>query len=715
MAEIVDSKPQNEPTEKQIRTRSTFDFSYILYQTMRFGEYCPHFVEEGIDSDHLPLRSSHKLMSYTLKTPMLSDLKIHKDYFHVPMQAILPLNWHKWYKNPAIGQDVPNDCGPSVDGFWNKMGALFNNSYSYITSQTSASPAPSGGQFLTMVMNFAVFFERIYSDGSLMANLGIHGNQFIKILGNGPGTTATGYDSVLGKDYSYDEFFDDLINTMFYQPTSPKVGYFTIWNSSGVQYDVEVHSRPSNPSIPVISVRDYLELLRDDVTWQISSATNAAGATINGGLFFGAWTAFTARYTVTAFDVTSGNPLVPLDLRRMWAYQLVCFHYFTNDKVDFVYSAELFRQYVRELVTRTLSTGPQSVPVFTVNGLQYEYDALCSHVFDSVLSLFRTTGGAFISAGMLSASTAQSGNYDRPDSLVEAYAYFRALFGFNRSLRYKDYFTGSRTRPLAVTNPLFNTDVQVNSNLVNVIDVTRSIQAQRFYNAINRIPQQIEDYLEGLFGKRPAPDYHNPFWLASTTDNVFPEESEYTGNVTNAEQNNITSVFRSNADRYAFEFSPDRDTVVIGVTYFDLPRAYGRTIERQALHLTRYDGFNPYMQFIGDQDVKRAELGVDASTALSPFGYQLRHMEYKQRYNQVAGAFRRFLPGYVFLADEDPVFGHPTNGMIDPDYIRSRNTELDRFYTQINGYSLGSYFHFIIKNTNTQNASRPMAFAPSIL
>lgn len=53
--------------------------------------------------------------------------------------------------------------------------------------------------------------------------------------------------------------------------------------------------------------------------------------------------------------------------------------------------------------------------------------------------------------------------------------------------------------------------------------------------------------------------------------------------------------------------------------------------------------------------------------------------------------------------------------MIDPDYIRSRNTELDRFYTQITGFSLGSYFHFIIKNTNSQNASRPMAFAPSIL
>lgn len=707
MPEINQGKPQNDATEKQIRTRSTFDLSYIFFQTMRFGEYTPHFVEEGVDSDNLPLRSSHKLMSYTLKTPMLSDLKIHKDYFHVPMQAILPLNWSKWYKNPSIGQDVPNDCGPSVDGFWNKLGKLFKNSYAYITAQMSATPGPTASQFLDMVMKFAVFFERVYSDGSLMANLGIHGNQFIKIIGNGPGTSPTVYDSVKGKDYSYDEFFDDLVNTMLFQSSVPSVGYFSAYNpSSGLQYYVEINSRPSNPAVPVISVRDYLELLRDDFTWTINQADAVNGNSLVNGVFFSQWTALIARYTVTVFDDTTGNPLVPCDLRRMWAYQLVCFHYFTNDKVDFVYSADLFRQYVRQVSTGRAASGFDTVPYFSVNGLNYEYDSLSAYCFNRVVGKFSSTDGIFVSGP-------SSSQY--PDSLIECYAYFRALLGFNRSLRYKDYFTGSRTRPLAVTNPLFNTDVQVNSNLVNVIDVTRGIQAQRFYNAINRIPQQIEDYLEGLFGKRPAPDYHNPFWLASTTDNVFPEESEYTGNVQNAEQNNITSVFRSNADRYAFEFSPDRDTVVIGVTYFDLPRAYGKTIERQALHLTRYDGFNPFMQFIGDQDVKRGELGVDASTALSPFGYQLRHMEYKQRYNQVAGAFRRFLPGYVFLADEDPVFGHPANGMIDPDYIRSRNTELDRFYTQITGYSLGSYFHFIIKNSNSQDASRPMAYAPSIL
>lgn len=712
MPEIVDSKAVNEPSEKSIRTRSSFDLSYTFYQTLRFAEYTPHFVEEALDTDRLPLQSAHRLMSYTLQAPLLSDLKIHKDYFHVPMMCILPLNWEKWYRNPAIGQDVPNDCGPSVDGFWNKVGALFNGSYSYISSYASSTPTPTSAQYLDCIFKFITFFERFYSDGSLMANLGIHGTQFIKILGNGPGTTATTQDSVLGKDYSYDEWFDDVIATCVQNVlnTTSQMSYFTATDASGRQLYVSVNGRPSNPAVPVISLRDYLELLRDDSTWTLGSCIDLSGATMNGAIFFSAWLAVTNRYTIYVFDDDADNPLVPLDLRRLWAYQIVCAHYFTNDKIDFVYSAELFRNYIRQLSSRGMSTGGQSVGAFSVNGLAYQYDALSAHTFDSVIGGF--TRGTPAVTNIFGYTTATS-NYDRPDSRTEALAYFRALFGFNRSLRYKDYFTGSRTRPLAVGNPLFNTDVQVNSNLVDVIDVTKGIQAQRFLNAIQRIPQNIEGYLEGLFGKRPAPDYHNPFWLASTTDNVFGEESEYTGNVSDAEQNNITSVLRSNADRYCFEFNPDRDSVVIGITYFDLPRAYGKTIERQALHLTRYDGFNPFMQYIGDQDVKRVELGVDPSTALSPFGYQLRHMEYKQRYNQVAGAFRKFLPGYVFLADEDSL--RDSQQFIDPDYIRSHNTELDRFYKEITGYSLGSYFHFIIKNVNTQKASRPMAFAPSIL
>ena len=619
MSEIVASKPQNEATEKELRTRSTFGLDYDFAQTMRFGEYTPHFVMESVDSDNLPLYCNHSVRSYTLGAPLMADIKMKKDYFFVPMQAILPRNWEKWYTTPSIGQDVPNDCGPSVENFWNKIGNLFSASWNYLSGYASVSGA-TVETAMDYTMKFLVFFERFYSDGSLMANLGIHGNQFFSW-------------TIEGK--SYDQFFDNVIaNVLKTHFQAFKIQY---GSDSSNYYWIGLDPNYVVGSNRLISLRDYLEKLRDDFSWTIVDKVLATGKTLS------TWSTAIGTYSSNlSADNVSG---VPCDLRRLWAYQLVCWHYFTNDKVDYIYSAELFRQYISQLVSGQLSSGdqPEVFSKFTVNGLTYIYDALSAKCFNNVLDTFSTNSGIFVRPS--------ASNYERPSTLEDAWAYFRALFGFNNSLRFKDYFTGGRTRPLAVGDTTTDAWTPVVSGFVGAIDITRNIQKQRFLNAINRIPRQIEDYLEGLFGKRPAPDYHNPFFLAETSDNVFGQESEYTGNVSDAEANNITSVLRSQASRYAFEFKPDRDCVVIGITSYDLPRFYSRSIERQALHLTRYDGFNPYMQFIGDQPIYRAELGT-YNVDMNPFAYTLRHMEYKQRFSQCAGGFRKFLPGWLFIAED---------------------------------------------------------------
>lgn len=678
MSEIVNGKPQNEATEKELRTRSTFGLNYNFYQTMRFGEYTPHFVMEGVNNDRLPLHSGHTIKSYTMGAPLMSDIKINKDYFFVPMQAILPNNWEKWYENPVIGQDVPNDCGPSVEKFWDKVGTLFNNSWTYLRGY----PQTSGATYVTFVdyiFKFLVFFERFYSDGNLMSNLGIHGGQFF----------GTSIDDEKG---SYDDWMNLMIDTIF---TGEVKGFkFQYGSNTSLYYEVKLSST-STLADRIVELRDYLEMLRDDFSWTIVQLDLVSGSQMND--VETALNQFYSENTGVANTVSG----VHCDLRRMWAYQIVCYHYYTNDKVDYIYSAELFRQYINQLVTNNAFSGQSNKAVFSVNGLEYQYDALSAKYFDIVISNF-TTSGIF---GYASSGTI------RPQNLTEAYAYMRALLGFNNSLRYKDYFTGGRTRPLAVGDTTIDQFTPVVSGFVGAIDITRNIQKQRFLNAINRIPHQIEDYLETLFGKRPAPDYHNPFFLAQTRDDVFGQESEYTGNVSDAEQNNVTSTLRGQANRYAFEFTPDRDCVVIGITSFDLPRAYSRTIERQALHLTRFDGFNPYMQFVGDQQIYRAELSP-YSVDMNPFAYTLRHMEYKQRFDQVAGGFKRYLPGWAFIAEDNT---RPYLSNIDPVFIRSHNTELDKYFLRLNGYSLGSYFHFIVKNTNTMEASRPMAYAPSIL
>ena len=122
------------------------------------------------------------------------------------------------------------------------------------------------------------------------------------------------------------------------------------------------------------------------------------------------------------------------------------------------------------------------------------------------------------------------------------------------------------------------------------------------------------------------------------------------------------------------------------------------------------------MQFIGDQDVKRAELdplgsvGGDVDAA---FAYNLRNMEYKQRYSYASGGFIRNLPSWAFITDNRD--GNPPEFEISPEYIRSSPSEFDRFYRSLTGYSLGSYFHFITFNTNVVAPYRQMVMAPEIL
>lgn len=88
-------------------------------------------------------------------------------------------------------------------------------------------------------------------------------------------------------------------------------------------------------------------------------------------------------------------------------------------------------------------------------------------------------------------------------------------------------------------------------------------------------------------------------------------------------------------------------------------------------------------------------------------------MEYKQRFNYLFGDFNQApLKNMIFIAD----YERPTGDMLNigPDYIRSYPSELDRFYKSLTGYSLGTYFHFIVLGTNELKSNRPMAFNPQI-
>lgn len=90
---LVNGDPVVQKAGNLPRTRSFFDeraLGYQFFTTNRFGEISPFFWMENIDGDKkLHLNSASKVDSYTLKSPLMQDIKLKKDLFYVPRQAHL--------------------------------------------------------------------------------------------------------------------------------------------------------------------------------------------------------------------------------------------------------------------------------------------------------------------------------------------------------------------------------------------------------------------------------------------------------------------------------------------------------------------------------------------------------------------------------------------------------------------------------------------------
>lgn len=675
----VSGNAQNLPEAHVPRTRSTFPLHYHLFNTHRFGEYIPHYVEDLNKDERFPIHSSGTVRSYTLKSPLMQNIKRNKDYFLVPMESILPNNWEKFFDNPVRGDDVLDDVGPSVDEFWSQVAAFMTSNVTAWQSTLNAA-VPDIKSIVQALLRFLIIGEYFYSNGNLMASLGCHGAPYF-----------TGDDNN-GDPLTWDDVFDRFLNRLSAYLQTHSISF------SCDGYSYVLYGNDNAYGFPSVSLHHALQLFRDNPTFVI---TNVAGTSTDVSDLI---SDFKAIDNTIVYDFVAGN--VPFDTSRLWAYQLCCAHYFTNDHIDFVYSAELFRQLIGNYLRRASTASNYWInnSSFTRNGVVYEYDFLSAHYFTVILSL-------------LTSAQPLTGTSDVTNCRL---GYLSALFGYRRSLRYLDYFTGSRSQPLAVSisGGVVTTDVQVVSNRVSVIDITKSIQAQRFLNSVNRVRHSFEGYLKGIFGgKLPAPDYHNPFYVAHTDDVIFGQETENTATEQMTDSIAITTNLRGKSGNYMFEVESDRPCIAIGITSYEIPRVYGKSMERSFLKLNRFDWFNPFMQYIGDQPIYTQELGIRPGSSslntLNNFSYTLRHMEYKQRYNQCAGAFVNDgqLSKWIFQAKDR----RGTQANINPDWIRALNAELDDFYVSLSGFSLGYYFHFIVDDYNSCDASRPMAYAPQIL
>lgn len=649
------SNPLNDADKTYRQKSNLFDFDRTHYTTMSYADITPFEHVYGIGGDTLKFGSKHHLRTYTLQSPMFDKLFIKKSYYMTDMRAILPINWEKIFREPSVGDDIPNDLlNTYVEGdfFLRFLNAVFNHS-------NMRNPFDS---------HFANFFPLllivgdIFSSSGLLARFGI--NQGGGFLGRNIPVVFT--DGQQGYVHSFDEWFE-IILSQFNKYWNNDVFYLFDKVNSVAYYSSDSSKMTFVQALELSRYQDRFEFrLEDELPADISMSFSLFASFVND---------------------LGGREFIPCNYAPVIAYQLVCAEYFTNDQIDNVYSSQLWHQNQRGLLSRVGSSSDS----FIYNGVPTLYDSVSGYYLERIIS--------FISSTVIS-STEQSNRFNY------AVGYLSNIFSMNKSLRYGDYFTGARPEAYS---PIDKTSEVVDGS-VSAIDITRSILSQRFSNAVARTGRRFSDYLVEITDGYDVPDVEVPRWLASKSSPVDGFEVE---NTTSQNQGNIVTILNSKNSDYIYSLDVGSPCVVIGVCTFSMERVYTYANDKFAFHKNRYDMFNKFMQFDGDQPLLAKEL---LSSFEDDYAYQLRHMEYKQRYNIASGGWLHFLPPMFVQSSPNYYYENSLNEYhIDFVNIRNSNSDFDAFYSSLTGFSPSARFHFLVKFENYCSAKRKMARQPSIL
>lgn len=639
--------------------KSNFKIQKPVAFTPRYGELYPFMCEDVVPGDKIKMSSLFDLRTYTLKSPLMQDVSMYKSCYSVPISAILPNNWDKVVETPNIGDACPVDasCLIKLSDFYALFGYLAKNVSNMISNNLGQGVEPSVLQLQQITDGFRLcsLIEQMFSVNGLPSALGM------------PFTRERVLEGI-----SFDVLFDDISD-------------FAV-DGGGIHYVVTPYDDSSTALFSLFSKNpyDFFYWFQDYSGYLSikSSDYNKVASAVK--LYLN-----TASEHLLMLEGTISAEYV--DLTRFYAYQLVFNEFHTNDNVDYIYSAKSWRAALFGLKEYIIRDKGISVltNTFKFNGDFVMYDACASNV----LSFYATHQ--------------QVGQLLDSHLMVE---YLCQIFGVRRSLVYKDYFTNARVSPLAVGD----TSVSVNSNKVDVVNVTRNIQLQRFLNAVNRSGRKPSAYFKSLFGVDLRPDDDTPIFLCETKDVVYGQEVENTGAAQVKEANSITTRLRTKSNDYQFETFCDKYGVIISLVHFEVERFYDNACERVTLKDSLMDYFNPYMQYVGDQDIKVGEYDVDLIDQFnSPMGYATRDINYKLGFPRAIGGFVNGLPSWLFLSRK---LGDMSSELsINPEFIRSLPSTFDKFYLSLTYQTYSQYWHFIVLCRNFIDADRPMVKNPQIL
>lgn len=672
------TKPTKAVNETDTRVRlshNTFDNSYFLFKTQRFGQYEPFWWKSTVAGDNEPYSNSHNVRSLPFASPILSPMKLNKDYFQVPHYAIQPNTWDYIFKTPSQGDDVPANAQnlfplfrSTQDGIG--IGTLLSG---VVTALNEASSNPDAWTTeMSYLYLYLITFENFFSSGSLLYNLGYKLNPIFRD------------DLYGGTLLSFDEFFDKLFSEAYFfvefrldDPDMP-TGYRDVSFSTSSDFFISDY---------VVDTFTILSLIRS---------------------FFGSIRRFDAsspsqemNYAVFNLPVKTG--IVGLDSIRMDvinAYQLACAQYYVNPRVDFLYNAQLYRdnfvQLLRQFVDAE-SGDPLRISSFDYNGIPVLYDYFSQEYYE------RFTNAFYVNA--------LSSAYDL-DYIVKSCSIIFYLFGYREQLKFGDYLVDSRTQALGYGEPGSDV-VNVMDDSVSVVDMSQKLVLTRFRSAVAHLDNSAEDYLATMFHEKLPPDYHYPKFIVHSE---FAINGEEVSNTTSDNQGNIVTNLKSGEDTAEFNIEISVPSILIGISYVSIPRLYSQIKERAYMHADRYDMFQPMLQYFGDQQIYNREVSDSIPNPADSYGYVSRNGEYKQRLSQVSGAFVHSLRSWVFTTDLLPTAKESSMPLLaytqSPIAIRAHDFEFNRFLARQTGLSLGTGFHFIMQYNNKNVDNRPMDVNP---
>lgn len=654
-----------EPQKDYRQGLNRFDNSYIQAFSQRYADIHPYMIMDGLPADDIPFRSMHELGTYTLQSPLKSDVYMHKTIALVPYQSILPNTWKLFYVNPTKGDDIPDDVYCTLDVIKHLRTELIN-ARDLLDSPVYNDDATF---VLTYILGAFLISESVLSTGSLCSALKMNFHSYV-----------TG--KFKNKNIrTFDDIFDIIIGSIL---DSVGLSCTRTYGDNVDKISTKVDMTLLSPTYRLVSPHLILDVLRDQDFTSIntgvtddgfidpSTATFFLPASIAGEDGSYTWAEFKTFVSGILSELINLLPeeSYPVSVERLIAYQFACMKFMSDDSIDTIYNANLFRNNFSNLFEYGDS--------FTYNGQPVIYDVFSNHNLEKAFS----------------------------NSSVA----FFLLFRFRQSLKYGDYFNSSRPSPYAVGD----VNAPVVNNFVSAIDITKKISEQRYLNWSNRTGMSYEDYVEGLTGVRPSMDITEPLFVAHEKYKISGFEVENTGAAQQESgTNSVSTLLKSTRSDYLFNIGIKDPCIVIGLSHFDVKRLYTRIMDRNNLKSNRFDFFNKFYQYTGDQEIKRVEL--DASSAITMnFAYTTRFMQFKQQVSHAGGAFVGPLRSWAMVADADDDVQF--YGIISSDFIRNSNSSFDIFFGSVNGLSLGNYFHFsVIYHNDFSEMRRAMDVAPDIL